>query len=216
VLLKIERYILFLFAISLMVTLFSCSTDSLNGNPTNSEPNVKLAKVDTAAVADAHRSNVFVPRLTPRELLENFNYCRDNAETDFTCKFYISKAICDYFGIDDFKSGDTYLDFEKIVGVVANDEKWTLLGEANDQKVLEEAQILGNQGKATVAINTNDPYGHVVFIVKGDLKAAHNWNGLLAPNCASFFMVNNLNPFVNKSMGYAFSSPEGVYLYSKK
>ncbi len=196
--------------------IHSCSTDGVNGNPTSSEPQVKHSDVDTAAIAKPLREKIFVPRLTPRELLENFNYCRDNAETDFTCKFYIAKAICEYYGIEDFKKGETFIDFEKIHASVDESDAWIKLGEATDQDVLEKAQVAANSGKATIAVNINDTYGHVVLIVKGKLTKAHNWKGLMAPNCASFFMVKNMEPFVNKSMGYAFATPESVYLYTKK
>jgi hypothetical protein len=194
----------------------SCSTDGLNGSPTQSEPRVKHSKVDTAAIARPLRENTFAPRLSPRELLENFNYCRDNAETDFTCKFFIAKAISEYYGIEDFMDGDNFVDFENIRNLVENNPEWVKIGEASDQNVLEEAQVNANKGIPTIAINTKDLYGHVVLITKGKLSKAHNWNGLMAPNCASFFMVKNMEPFVNKSMGYAYSTPESVYLYTKK
>ena len=193
----------------------ACTTDSLEGKPTDSEPQVKHAKVDTGAIARPLRENSFTPRLSPRELLDNFNYCREYAETEFTCKFYIAKAICDYYGINDFKSGESYIDFEEILSMVESGE-WVKLGEATDQKVLEQAQLNANKGIPVIGINTANQYGHVVLIIKGELTKAHNWNGLLAPNCASFFMVKDMKPFVNKSMGYAYSTPESVYLYTKK
>jgi hypothetical protein len=198
------------------VWMFSaCSTDSLEGMPTDSEPQVKHSKIDTGAIAKPLRDNSFTPRLSPRELLDNFNYCREYAETEFTCKFYIAKAICDYYGINDFKSGETFIDFEEIHGTVESG-KWVKLGEATDQEVLEQAQLNANKGIPVIAVNTANQYGHVVLIIKGELTKAHNWKGLMAPNCASFFMVKDMKPFVNKSMGYAYSTPESVYLYAKK
>lgn len=180
------------------------------------EPKVKHGKVDTSFIANDSLSKKFFPRLSPRELLENFTYCQDNAESDLMCKFYISKAICDYFGISDFKKGEIYLDYENIIDVVSNNDQWENLGEATDQKNLEQAQILANRGNATIAIDTKSKYGHVVLITKGTLEKAHNWKGLMAPTCASFFMVKNVKSFINKSLAYAYSTPEGVYLYSKK
>lgn len=194
----------------------SCTTDDLDGKPSQAEPQVKHAKVDTAAIARPLRENAFEPRLSPRELLENFNYCQDNAETELTCKFFIAKAISEYYGINDFKDGDNFVDYENIRNMVENDPDWEKLGEATDQLVLEKAQVNANKGIPTIAINTDNLYGHVVIITKGNLTKAHNWNGLMAPNCASFFMVKSVKPFVNKSMGYAYSTPESVYLYTKK
>lgn len=214
--LKIKINILFL-AFLLIITVFSsCSTDELKSNTTNSEPNVKLSKVDTSLIAKDTLSQKFVPRLEARELLENFIYCQDNAESELMCKFYISKAICDYYGINDLKKGEIYLDFENIYASINKNQDWENLGEATDQKNLEKAQLLANRGKATIAIDTRNKYGHVVMVIKGNLSIAHNWKGLMAPNVASFFMLKKLKPFINKSMGYAYASPEGVYLYSKK
>jgi hypothetical protein len=108
------------------------------------------------------------------------------------------------------------VDYENIKNLIENNPEWEKIGEANDQNVLEKAQVNANKGIPTIAINTNDLYGHVVIITKGNLTKAHNWNGLMAPDCASFFMVKKVKPFVNKSMGYAYSTPESVYLYTKK
>lgn len=200
----------------LMMGMNSCSTDGLEVKSTQADPKVKHAEVDTAAIARPLREKAFEPRLSPRELLENFNYCQEHAETELTCKFYIAKAISEYYGIDDFKDGDNFVDYENIKNLVENNPEWEKIGEANDQNVLEKAQVNANKGIPTIAINTNDLYGHVVIITKGNLTKAHNWNGLMAPDCASFFMVKKVKPFVNKSMGYAYSTPESVYLYTKK
>lgn len=199
-----------------VIALNSCTTEELDSAPTNSEPKVKHGKVDPSVIANDSLSKNFLPRLTPRELLENFTYCQDNAETELMCKFYTAKAICDYFGINDFKKGEIYLDYEKIIDEVKNNADWENIGEATDQKNLEQAQILANRGKATIAIDTKSRYGHVVLITKGKLEKAHNWKGLMVPTCASFFMVKNVKSFINKSIAYAYSTPEGVYLYTKK
>lgn len=213
---KLKRNILLSGFFTALVVFNSCSTDELETKPTGSEPKVKHGKVDPSVIANDSLSKKFTPRLTPRELLENFTYCQDNAESELMCKFYTAKAICDYFGINDFKKGEIYVDYEKIIDEVKDNPDWENLGEATDQKNLEQAQILANRGKATIAIDIKSKYGHVVLITKGTLEKAHNWKGLMAPTCASFFMVKNVKSFINKSLAYAYSTPEGVYLYSKK
>ncbi len=211
-----KRNIVLFTGLLLVVSISSCSTEKVEGVTTGSEPNVKHHNVDPSVIANDSLSKKFVPRLSPRELLENFTYCQDHAESELMCKFYTAKAICDYFGINDFKKGEIYLDYEEIIDEVNGDNGWVKIGEATDQKNLEKAQLLANRGKATIAIDIKSKYGHVVLITKGNLEKAYSWKGLLAPSCASFFMVKNVNSFINKSLAYAYSTPEGVYLYTKK
>jgi hypothetical protein len=150
------------------------------------------------------------------ELFEDFLYCRDNADNDFSCKYHIAKAICEYYGINDFKLKDgNYMDYEHIAPFVMQSQNWFKIGEAKQQDALNRAQQQVENGFATLAFSP-EKYGHIVLILPGKLKPAPSWNNLKCPDVASFFMTKNLEPFVNKSMAYAWSKPDGILIYSRK
>lgn len=150
------------------------------------------------------------------ELFDDFMYCRENAENEFSCKHYIAKAICEYYGINDFKLKDgNYMDYENIAPFVMQSQNWFKLGNADDQDVLNRAHQQVENGFATIAFSP-EKYGHVVLILPGKLKTAPSWNNLNCPDVASFFMTKNLEPFVNKSIAYAWAHPEGIVIYSRK
>jgi hypothetical protein len=154
-------------------------------------------------------------KVTMNSILEAFTYCKETAENPLQCKYFVAKAIDDYFGVKDFMSNGTYVDFENILFMVRSNSKWRSLGQANSQQVLDQAQALANKGKPVLAIQTNTKYGHIVIVLPGKTEKAPNWGGLSCPIVASFFMVQDHDSFVDKSMAFAWSSPEGVEIFAR-
>lgn len=152
------------------------------------------------------------------DLLEEFNDCR-SSKSLMECKHHTAKAICEFYEIDDFKAkkGDGYVNYEEMHDIIKGKfGTWVMLGEAKSQKALKEAQDKANNGQAVVAVSDRSKYGHVAIILPGSVEKAPSWGGLKAPNCASFFLVKHLEPFVDKSLAYAWSSPKDILLYVKK
>ncbi len=151
------------------------------------------------------------------ELISDFEDCREENQNLHYCRHFISKALCEFYEIDDFKENGEYVAYEKMFDIVTGKfGTWTYLGDAKNQKAMKTAQEHANNGQATVAISTNGKYGHVAIILPGELTKAGKWGGLKVPNCASFFMVRGLKPFYDKSVAYAWRTGDGIKFFSKK
>ncbi|MBX7093726.1 MAG: hypothetical protein K1X56_03315 [Flavobacteriales bacterium] len=197
---------------SLVTLFYSCSGEDNSGtNPSNT---IKLTDTTLATDEVVVDSALFSDRPSTEEMLESFEYCKENAENSMTCKYFIAKAICWYYDITDFETEDgRYVDFEEIRPIVLSSKAWHLAGPASSQSALDAAMNAANEGKAAIAISERDKYGHVVLILPGKGEKAPAWGGLTCPNVASFFMVPGLEPFVDKSMAYAWNSPDGIQVY---
>lgn len=208
-------------SIALVCLLFSaCGTEEAanpeikkgNQPKDTTDPGVHHNQNNTAvdSVQEQSRPDVF-------ELLESFTYCRDNSENSLTCKYFIAKAICQFYAIDDFKGSDgEYIDFEEILPTIKQSGQWERAGDANDQLALDKAQKAANNGKAALAISEVDKYGHVVMVLPGAQEPAPSWGNLNCPKVASFFMIPDLEPFVERSMAFAWSTPVGIGIYIRK
>lgn len=174
---------------------------------------IAVRPVDSVKTADQIKHSETFKPVAPESLLESFIYCRENAENSFTCKYFIARAIHQFYGVDDFMTSDgNYLDYELIRPAIESSAQWTRIGEAGKQEVLIAAQEKANDGHAVLGISEQDKYGHIVLILPGKLKHAANWN-LNCPDVASFFMIKGITPYVNKSMAYSWSSPAGIGIY---
>lgn len=151
------------------------------------------------------------------DLVDEFNDCRTSSTKNLLdCKYFIAKAICDFYQIDDFYKDGEYVDYHEMHDMIHGQfGTWKVLGDATNQKALETAQEHANNGQATVAISTRDKYGHVAIIVPGHVKPANSWGKINVPDCASFFMVKHLEPFACKPLNYAWSDPSEVILYTR-
>lgn len=182
--------------------LFSCGSDKRTNYTTEDENGNKIMTKESHQIMD--------------DLLVEFLHCKSSKENVRECKYFTAKAICDFYEIDDFKKGDTYVNYEEMHDIILGKlGTWRLIGKALDQKNLDEAQRTANNGQATVAISSKSKYGHVAIIVPGTQQKAGKWNKLNVPLCASFFMVSRPDSFIEKHLGYAWKTGEEVYLYTK-
>lgn len=205
--------------ISLFVSvfIFSCSENSKEQEPViekeNPEAVIAHGEVDTLSVSDTLKNK---GKITMEEILESFRYCKETAENNLQCKYFIAKAIHDYFGVSDFRLKGNYVDFENIHPIVRSSTKWRNLGLAKSQKTLDEAQDLANKGKPVLAIHTDSKLGHVVIVMPGKLEKAMSWGGLNCPEVACFFMVQDMESFVDRSIAFAWGSPEGIEIFARE
>ncbi len=204
--------------ISLFFSLlfFSCTDEKENPEPIrekeNTEEVIAHGSIDTLSLSDTLENK---GKITMQEILEAFRYCKETAENPLQCKYFISKAIDDYFGVKDFMKNGTYADFEDILFIIKSNTKWKSLGMANSQNALDEAQNIANNGKPVLAIHTNSKLGHVVIIMPGKLEKALSWGNLNCPQVASFFMMQDYESFVDKSIAFAWSKPDGIEIFAR-
>lgn len=152
-------------------------------------------------------------KVSIEQILEEYNECRELAETNKECKFFTARAICEYNGIDDFMINGSYIDYHDIYETIQNSGNWSLLGWATDPDVLEQAQKVANSKQPIVAIKTDDKNLFTVLIVEGEAVKSTKWGGK-APICAAFFPVSSkIDPFIDQSLNYVWSKPEGVAFY---
>ena len=151
------------------------------------------------------------------ELLTDFEICKEENESKRRyCSHYTSEAICKYNGITDFENQDgSYLDYKELFTAITDSPFWKFLGSAEDQKVLDDAQNLANRGFPVVCIDANDKHKFAVLIIEGECAKSRKWK-LNCPNSAAFFPSKKPDPYVNKTLNYAFKKPNGLELFVKK
>lgn len=200
----------------LALFFFSCGSESPVPDEMVQDTVISPEYTDTT-VSESENAETLSGRPDPEELLESFIYCTESAENSMTCKYFIAKAICMYYRINDFETDEgTYINFEEILPRIKSSDKWYRAGDAINQDVLVKAQDAVNIGKAALAISDQEQYGHVVLILPGKTEAAPAWKNLSVPQVASFFMVPGIQPFVNRSMAFAWRAPEGIGIYIRK
>lgn len=209
--------ILFITSI-LSLFIFSCGDEKEkiskpNVDSVDIEQKIAITTSDTTELTDTLENK---GKITMSEIMDAFLYCRETAENNLQCKYFIAKAICDYFGINDFKIEGEYIDFERILYVVRSNTKWKSIGFATSQNTLIQSQDFANRHKPVIAIQTNSKFGHVVIILPGKLEKAMNWGGLTVPKCASFFMIDEMEPFIDKSIAFAWGSPDGIEFFVRE
>jgi hypothetical protein len=153
---------------------------------------------------------------TIETILEDYKDCVANAESNKDCKSFTAKAVCEYNGIDDLKKDGEYIMYNEIHDFVMASEHWTSIGFADSQESLSEAQRLANEDYPVIAIKTTDKHKFAVIIIKGELKKSSKWNSEV-PSCAVFFPASSkMESFIDKTINYAWSSPDGVEFFIRK
>jgi hypothetical protein len=145
-------------------------------------------------------------------LLEEYEDCQASAESAMDCKDFTAKAISKYFGVEDLMIEGEYVDYHEIYDFVDGNNAWRKIGGAKSQITLDKAQETANEGFPVIAINTDDEHKMVVLIIAGEQSKSSKW-GVSVPNCAAFFPKNGPEPFINKTLNYAWGSPDGIEIW---
>ncbi len=153
-------------------------------------------------------------RMTIESILEEYQLCNEDESSSF-CKTFTARAICEYNGVDDLKVNNEFVDYHDIHNIIIKDNTWKNLGLANSQEALDNSQLMANKGFPVVAIDTQDKHKFSVLILQGEQAKSRKWN-LNVPKCAAFFPTNYKRSFINKTMNYAWKSPEGIQLWVRK
>lgn len=148
-------------------------------------------------------------------LLEEYEDCQSSAKNAMDCKDFTAKAISKYFGVEDLMVEGKYIDYNDIYDFVSNSNAWKNMGEVDEQSVLDEAQKLANEGIPVIAINTDDEHKFTVLIVAGEQASSSKWE-VKVPVCAAFFPKNGPEPFINKTLNYAWGSSDGIEIWARK
>ncbi len=155
---------------------------------------------------------VSIDKESIEHLLEEYEECQSEAENAMDCKSFTAKAISKYFGVEDLMVGGQYIPYDGIRDFVSESSAWTNYGDADNQVILDKAQQFANDGIPVIAINTNDAHQLAVLIVAGEKSTSSKW-GVKVPSCAAFFPKNGPESFIDKTLNYAWSSPDGVEIW---
>ena len=191
------------FLISIGVVLLACSDNDKKSFTTLDDQGNPIMTKEKMLVMD--------------NLVTEFIACRNSSTQNLhDCKYFIAKALCEFYQIDDFKKGNSYVDYQEMHDIILGKfGTWSYVGLASNQEALEKAQEYANNSQATVAVSVKSDYGHVAIILPGSLSQAPSWKGLQVPVSASFFMTMRLEPYSGKSLAYAWSSPEDIKIFTK-
>ncbi len=151
-----------------------------------------------------------------KAMLSQFLTCGGPTPPATPCNVFTAQTLEKIYHITDFDlAGGNYMRANDIAAFVENGDKWTLLGDAGDQNVLNQAQGYANLGKAVIAVEyANAGSGHVCIIIPGNLTPSGQWK-LSCPNSASFFINKPSKAYVGMSLSYAFPTPAGVKIYGR-
>ncbi len=153
-------------------------------------------------------------RTTIESILSEYQQCKAE-ETSNYCKTFTARAICEYNGVEDLMENGAYVNYHKIYDFIKKNSKWKNLGLATSQVTLDNAQLMANKGFPVVAIDIKDKHKFSIMILQGEQAKSSQWN-LNVPNCAAFFPTNYKRSFINKTLNYAWKSPEGIQLWVRK
>ena len=171
-----------------------------------------LFSIGCSSIEEKNKNKVAIT-----ELLANFQICKEENDSERrSCSHYTSEAICKYNGITDFQNQDgSYLDYKELFTAITDSPMWKFLGSAEDQEVLNDAQDLANRGFPVVCVNADDKHKFAVLIIEGACAQSGKWK-LNCPNSAAFFPSKKPEPYINKTLNYAFKKPKGLELFVKK
>lgn len=137
------------------------------------------------------------------------------------CNWFVAHAVDELYGVKDFtpQTNGRWLTANEIASFVrTHPEKWTKLGMANVQSVLDDAARGAANDQPVVAVLEGNPHGHVALILPGAPKASSTWrdaNGVVlrAPNSAAFSLNNVARAYVSCRLSAAFSDPNRVEIW---
>jgi hypothetical protein len=148
-------------------------------------------------------------------MLHEFMTCQSPIDDVSPCNRFVGRALKRIYNIDDFtKPNGEFMTANEIAGAVAASGNWTKLGNASDQKALNEAQGYANVKKAIIAVSSGSPHGHVAIILPGSQTQSGSW-GLKVPNSASFFLNKPDKSYIGKPLSFAWTTPNGVSIYGR-
>lgn len=198
--------------LSVAFLLFSCgdsNPETENSSPqVQQETNESDSPVQTTAIKNMQ---AFADNLV------EYQSCKAENKKRGSCKEYTAKAICEAYGIQDFKEGDNYIDYDKIPTKISELSNWEKVGDVSTDNLVEALMIVNDYKRPVVVFNTNEKYVQVVVLEEnGTSTISNKWGGLKVPTCISYFPTRPAASFTNKGLNYAFKSADGLEIWARK
>ena len=137
------------------------------------------------------------------------------ADTDrAVCRNFTGEALNRLFGISEFCSHSRCMKAVEIGWKIRNGGgKWSALGSATDQAVLDKARELAAT-RAVLAILNEGDRGQIAIIMPGAAVPSDRW-GLRVPICVGARVDRPETSVYAKGLNWLFSDPAKVVLYAR-
>lgn len=136
----------------------------------------------------------------------------ENEGDPVACNVFVARAAEGLYGVRDFKRADgSYMTANTIMDFVQTNSKWSRLGLASSQSVLNDAAS-GAEDHLIIAVMSDQPHGHVALVLPGSPANSSNWK-LNVPNSASAFLGDVSRAYVFCRLSWAFKDPAKVELW---
>lgn len=196
--------------LSVAIVLFSCG---------DSNPVVNEEKEDQSEVMEVQEDAVNVEK-NPQAFIENlkeYKLCKAENKKRGSCKEFAAKAVCEAYGIEDFKEGDNYIDYDKIPAKISELSNWEKIGDVDADNLEKALQIVNDYKRPVLVFNTKEKYVQVVVLQEnGTATVSNKWGGLKVPTCISYFPTRPESSFTDKGLNYAFKSADRLEIWARK
>ena len=130
------------------------------------------------------------------------------------CRNFTGEALNRLFGIGEFCSHSRCLKAVEIEWKIRNDTaKWSALGNANDQAVLDKARELAGTRAVLAVLNEGDR-GQIAIIMPGAAVPSGRW-GLNVPVCVGARVDHPETSVYARGLNWLFADPAKVVLYAR-
>lgn len=200
--------------IGLVLVLLSCSGESKDesGSPSNDDT------LNVVQPVTVNNENVSVKDLSIfDQTVEAYIKCKSESKKKYDCKEYTAKSICEAYGINDFKEGDNYIDYDKIPKKIQELNNWEKIGEVTESNIEIALQKLNDLGKVVVVFDTKHAYSPISILKEnGKLSISGKWGGLKIPSAISFHSTKPARSSANKGLNLVYSSKDNLEIWYRK
>ena len=212
----------------ILLLIVGCSKSSKKELPTNNSHTVEeittqedISNKTPEATSETLRTKEVSKKtkVTDAELqntIDTFINCKANSSSRKECRNAITAFISTTYGLNEFKDKlGNYEIYDSIQPIIKRTKAWKSLGSAINQRHIDKAVSLVQNGGLALVIDTSESYGHVTVIRPSETKKSGSWN-LELPKVLSLFNNKPEKSFYNKSLAYAFKKSDALKIFIRE
>lgn len=200
-------------SLSLIVMLFSCGekkevdvisvkSEDLNSNELNKSKNENVIVKDLSVFESA---------------IEDYKKCKEKADKKYACKEFTAKAICEAYGLNDFKEGDNYIDYDKIPSKIKELSNWEKIGSLTSENIEKAFKQLNDFGLPVIVFDNKHTYSPVSILKEnGKTSVSRKWGNLTIPSVVSFHSTKGSKSSSEKGLNLVYSGKENLEIWYRK
>lgn len=201
-------------SISIILSLFSCSEDTIN-TTTETTP---IDSVNQPKVTVEVQANTPVKDLSVFDsAVDDYIKCKKKSDKKYACKEYAAKVLCEAYGINDFKEGDNYIDYDKIPNKIKELNNWVKIGGVSKSNLKEAQKQLNDYGLPVIVFDVKHAYSPVSILREnGKTTVSGKWGGIHVPSALSFHSTKPNRSSAEKGLNLVYSSKENLEIWYRK